>query len=132
MNNETAIQKNDSNAAVQENMIRKVFVPAVDIYETKDNVVVLADMPGVDESGVDLTLESGELTIKGTSRIHLPAEHRLAYAEYAVGDYRRTFTLASDEIDQENIKATMKNGVLKLVLPKTETVKSKKIEVKAG
>jgi HSP20 family molecular chaperone IbpA len=56
---------------------------------------------------------------------------RLIYAEYGLGDYQRVFTL-SGEIDREKIKATVKNGVLKLIIPKAETVKTRKVEVKAG
>jgi HSP20 family protein len=106
------------------------FVPRVDIYETNDAILVAADMPGVDETSVDITLENDVLTINGYVE---PVEHegyQLAYAEYRVGDYERRFTL-SNKIDQERIEAAMKNGVLHLHLPKAQPT-TKTIAVKAG
>ena len=108
-----------------------MYVPRVDIYESADEMVVVADMPGVDESLVDITLEKNVLTINGQVEPEQPENYRLAYAEFEVGDYRRSFTL-SNRIDQENIKAVVKNGVLRLWLPKAAVAKSRKIAVSAG
>ena len=94
-------------------------------------MVVVADMPGVEESSVDITLEKNVLTINGYVEPEDPENYALTYAEYKVGDYRRRFTL-SNQIDQENIKATVKNGVLRLWLPKADVAKARKITVKAG
>ena len=93
------------------------FVPRVDIYETNDAIFVTADMPGVDETSVDIMLENDVLTINGYIEPVEPEGYQLAHAEYRVGDYERRFTL-SNKIDQERIEATMKNGVLRLHLPK--------------
>ncbi|RLB42278.1 MAG: Hsp20/alpha crystallin family protein [Deltaproteobacteria bacterium] len=109
---------------------RPVFVPAVDIYETDDSLVLLADMPGVSNEGVEIHLEDNELTIRGKVGEE-PAQWNPIYTEYRSGDYYRSFTLSS-VIDQDKIEATMKNGVLKVVLPKAEAAKPRKIEVKAG
>jgi HSP20 family protein len=106
------------------------FVPRVDIYETNDAIFVAADMPGVDETSVDITLENDVLTINGYVEPAEPEGYQLAYAEYRVGDYERRFTL-SNKIDQERIEATMKNGVLHLHLPKAQPT-TKTIAVKAG
>lgn len=108
----------------------KVYTPDVDILERKDDILVIADLPGVDEKTLDITLEKNLLTIFG--RVE-PMEHekrRLAYSEYGIGDYQRTFTL-SDEVDKSRIQATIKNGVLRLVLPKAEAAKARKITVSA-
>lgn len=109
---------------------RKVFTPEVDIIERKDNIVVIADMPGVDEKSVEVTLEKNILTIYGTVEPEIPEKHRLGLAEYGVGDYQRSFTL-SDEVDRERIQARVKSGVLKLILPKAEAAKTRKISVLA-
>lgn len=109
---------------------QKVYAPAVDILERKDDIVVTADLPGVDEKTLDITLEKNVLTIYGRVEPLNPEKHRLAYSEYGVGDYQRAFTL-SDEIDKNKIQATMKNGVLRLVLPKAEAAKTRKILVNA-
>lgn len=109
---------------------RKVFVPRADIYETSDEIVVLADVPGVDEKTIDITLEKNILSIKGIVECEFPPDHALTYAEYEIGDYQRVFTL-SDEVDRDGIKATVKNGVLRLTLPKSRAAKTKKITVQA-
>jgi HSP20 family protein len=108
---------------------RPVFVPPADIYETGDNIVVLAEMPGVAPDGVDITLERRVLTIRGRSAANDPAGYQRVYNEYADGDYERVFTL-SENIDRDRIEATLKDGVLNRVLPKAETAKARKIELK--
>lgn len=107
------------------------FVPRADVYETGDGIVVVADMPGVDENTVDITLEDNVLTINGYVDPEPPEGYGLAYAEYRVGDYLRAFTL-SDQIERSGIEATVRDGVLRLVLPKVEEVKKRKIAVAAG
>ena len=112
---------------------RPVFVPPADIYETRDNIVVMAEMPGVAPDGVDITLERRGLTIRG--RNAGPGNEHIGYQrvynEYADGDYERVFTL-SENIDRDRIEATLKDGVLHLVLPKSETAKPRKIELKVS
>ncbi len=103
------------------------FVPNVDIFEDKDNLVLLADMPGVTKENVDIRVEEGQLRIQGKVKENAPGEFVLS--EYSVGDYVRTFTL-SNVIDQAAIKASMKNGVLRVVLPKLDVTKPRKIAVK--
>ena len=107
---------------------RSVFKPDVDIMEQKDDTVLTADLPGVDERSLDITLEKSVITIRGTVAPEVPAGYRLVYGEYAVGDYERAFTL-SDEVDKDRIQATVKNGVLKLVLPKAAAAKARRISV---
>jgi HSP20 family molecular chaperone IbpA len=87
-------------------------------------------MPGVNENSVDITLEKNILTINGYTGIQAPDNFEPAYAEYRVGNYERTFAL-SDEVVREEIEATVKNGVLRLVMPKAETAKTRKITVRA-
>jgi HSP20 family molecular chaperone IbpA len=105
------------------------FVPRVDIYETNEGIVLTADMPGVDENSLDITLENNVLTINGYVDPQPPEDYTLAYAEYRVGDYERRFSL-SQEIDQENIEATVKDGVLRLHMPKAQPT-SRKISVRS-
>jgi HSP20 family molecular chaperone IbpA len=110
---------------------RRVFKPDVDIIEEKDGTVLTADLPGVDDKTLDITLEKNIITIRGRVEHEIPAGYRLVYGEYEVGDYERAFTL-SDEVDKEKIQATIKNGVLKLVLPKAAAVKARKITITAA
>ena len=107
-----------------------VFVPAVDIYESENALTLLADMPGVPIENVDIDLDSDQLTIRGG----IPQTEetgKVIFREYTAGDYHRQFTLSSD-IDREKIQASMKDGVLKLVLPKAEVAKPIKITVKSS
>ena len=110
---------------------RPAFVPRADIYETEEAIVVVADMPGVDERSLDITLEKGVLTLNGTVEPEAPEGYSLNYAEYRVGDYVRSFSL-SNEIDQDAIEATLKDGVLRLTLYKVTEAQTRKIAVKAG
>ncbi|MEM5789689.1 MAG: Hsp20/alpha crystallin family protein [Syntrophobacteraceae bacterium] len=107
-----------------------VFIPAVDIFETEHDLTLLADMPGVPIENVDIDLDGEKLTIRGT----VPKEDgqgRILLKEFTVGDFYRQFTLSND-IDRERIQASMKEGVLRLVLPKAEAAKPRKITVQAS
>jgi HSP20 family protein len=110
---------------------RLAFVPRADVYETDEAITVVADMPGVDENSVDITLENNVLTINGYVEPVQAEGHRLAYAEYQVGDYQRAFTL-SDQIDRTGIEAVVKDGVLRLHLPKVAEAQKRKIAIRAG
>ena len=108
----------------------RIYSPQVDIIERKDDIIVMADMPGGDENSVDITLEKNVLTIYGKVEADIPKDHTLSVSEYGIGDYQRVFTL-SDEVDSDNIQATVKNGVLKLIMPKAAPAKTRKIPVQA-
>jgi len=118
-------------ARVERTQNSKVYIPNVDIYEKGDETIVITDMPGVDEKSVDINIEKNVLKITGYIEPEKYKDYRLTYSEYEVGDFQRAFTL-SNEIDIDKIEATVKNGVLKLTLPKSEKAKPKKIEVKAS
>jgi HSP20 family protein len=109
---------------------RRIYTPDVDIIEGEEEIVVIADMPGVDEKSVDVVLEKNVLEIYGRVDPEIPDRHKLAVSEYGIGDYLRAFTL-SDEVDKDKIQASVKNGVLRLVLPKVQAAKTRKIQVKA-
>ena len=103
------------------------FIPQVDIYEDKNGITVLADMPGVDKEGVSIDLKEDQLTING--KVLFPEEKEtFLHREYEIGNYFRQFTL-SDMIDREKIAARMADGVLTLILPKAQKAVPKKIEV---
>ena len=122
------LQKTENTAVTERIRNVKTFIPRVDIYETKDALFLIAEMPGVDEKTVDVELEKNVLTISGRVEDGKVKDYNLVFSEYEVGDYERTFTL-SDEIDRDKIKATVKQGVLRLELPKAEKVKPKKIAI---
>jgi HSP20 family molecular chaperone IbpA len=127
---EKEMQKREASSPVETERTKtmKVFIPRVDICETKDAIVLLADMPGVDEKSIDITLEKNVLTLSGRVEPDMHEGYRAAFMEYEAGDYERAFTL-SDEINRDGIEASVKNGVLRLTLPKAEPVKLRKINV---
>ena len=108
-----------------------VFIPAVDVLETMNELIVLADMPGVDSKNVDIDLRDNQLTITG--RVEAPESDREVslYKEFNWGDYFRQFAL-SEIVDQSKITARMEDGVLRLTLPKVEKAKPQKIKVVTG
>src|SRR6187200_2422321 len=125
----TVQQQRPSTESAQRMPPRPVFMPPADIYETKDSIVVLTEMPGVSSEGVDISLERRVLTIRGRSAGNDHSGYQQVYSEYSDGDYERVFTL-SENIDRDRIEATLRDGVLQLVLPKAEAAKARKIELR--
>ncbi|MFC1523168.1 Hsp20/alpha crystallin family protein [Thermodesulfobacteriota bacterium] len=107
------------------------FVPAVDIYETDEVVTVMAEMPGVSKERVEIDLEDGVLMIKGFMEEPGDQKGKILLQEYETGHFVRKFTI-SEAIDQEKIEATIKNGLLTLILPKVEPERPRKIAVQEG
>jgi len=109
---------------------RPVYTPAVDVIEREDGFVIVADMPGVSLDQVDIQLEDDVLRIAGRRSELEPASGDLIYKEFDACDYERAFTI-TDEINRDKIKATVKNGVLRIELPKAEKAQPRKITVHA-
>ena len=109
----------------------RYFRPDVDIYESSDAIHMRADMPGVKDQDIEVTLEKGILTIDGKVVAENYQGLSPLYTEYNVGNYVRQFTL-NEQIDESRIKARMKNGVLEVELPKREQAKPRRIEVSAN
>lgn len=107
------------------------YTPQVDIYEEEQGVVLLANMPGVDENNVDVEVEKGVLSIRGRIDYELGEKEEVLSQSFDTGTFYREFSL-SDDLEIEGIEASMKNGVLKLNLPKSEKLKARKIQINAG
>ncbi|MEJ2097437.1 MAG: Hsp20/alpha crystallin family protein [Deltaproteobacteria bacterium] len=108
-----------------------VYSPDVDIYETEKEITLLADMPGVSSNDLSIDLRDDVLTLSGETESLGDSEEESLLVEYGVGKYYRQFTL-SEVIDQENISAELKDGVLRLVLPKVKKATPRKIKVNAA
>jgi HSP20 family protein len=124
----TAVTQETETAPVVKLGDRPICAPEVDLYDREDAFVLLADMPGVDEKHVEVTLENDVLTLRGRADLHEVEGRTLLCGEYVAGDYERSFTL-SNEIDRERITAQMRNGVLTLVLPKATRAVPRQITV---
>ncbi len=109
----------------------RVFLPPVDIFETPNALVLVADMPGVAGDKVTLDLKENLLVISGEISPPLGEGESLLAQEYHTGDYYREFQVG-ELIDKNRIEATIRDGVLRLLLPKAEKAKPRKIEVKVG
>src|SRR5712691_2690042 len=105
------------------------WAPAVDIYEQDNNIVLKAELPGVDPKDVDIRLENNTLTLRGERKFDDEVKkenyHRV---ERAYGAFTRSFTLPT-VVDQGSIKAEFKDGVLRVTLPKREEAKPKQIQI---
>jgi HSP20 family protein len=105
-----------------------LLTPPVDIFEDADALTVLADMPGVTPGHLTIDLHEGILTITGHSAAPEGGTEVPVLQEYQAGTFQRSFTL-SEAMDQERIQATLKNGVLRLRLPKAERAKPRQITI---
>ncbi|HVY46729.1 MAG TPA: Hsp20/alpha crystallin family protein [Minicystis sp.] len=119
MNAETTMQKQGVDGA-EKLQQRPTVTPAVDVFENRDELLVLADLPGVDKDDLSIALEKSQLSIRGKRVIDGHAF-----------DYARTFVVPNG-IDADRISAELANGVLRLVLPKSAALKPRTIQVKAG
>jgi HSP20 family molecular chaperone IbpA len=107
-----------------------VITPPVDIYETDNEYVLKADMPGVAKDNVNITFNNNELEITGKVDEQYTSNENMTYREYTLFNYYRKFVV-SNAINPEGISASLENGVLTIKLPKREEAKPKKIEIKA-
>ena len=107
----------------------RYVAPPVDIYETPDGLVVLADLPGVAQEALDVRVDNNVLTLRGQARHAVPGE--VTYREYELVNFFRQFEL-NEQVDQQRITADLKCGVLTLHLPKAEAAKPRQIEVRVG
>ena len=108
-----------------------VFTPNVDIFETDQEITLLADMPGVTTDNMSIDLKDNVLTLTGEVAPFEEADEQDILIEYEIGKYHRQFNLSS-VIDQSKIDAKLNDGVLRLSLPKVEKATPRKIEVKTG
>jgi HSP20 family protein len=103
-------------------------LPATDIFETDQALTVVMEMSGVDKDNVEVAVESNVLTINGRIDFSKYEGLQPLYTEYNIGNYSRGFELSS-KIDQDRIKAELKDGVMTLILPKAEKAKPRRIAI---
>jgi HSP20 family protein len=113
----------------KEDMAQGVWSPSVDILERGDEVVLKADLPGVTQNEIDIRVEEGTLTIQGERKfVKESSEENYVQIERPYGTFRRTFSIPRT-IDQESIKASYKDGVLRIILPRKQEIQPKQIVV---
>ena len=109
---------------------RPVVTPAVDIFENDDELLVVADVPGVVSEGLNIHFDKDQLFIEASSAA-IDEPYNPLFREFGTVDYRRIFELAPG-IDVENIKAELNEGVLSIHLPKSPATKPRRIEITTG
>ena len=106
-------------------------VPPVDVFENESGITLLADLPGVSRDHLGVRVDGDSLFIEATATASGPENMELIWGEAQIPSYRRQFTL-SRELDSSRIEAALKDGVLKLSIPKLEEAKPRRIEVRVG
>ncbi len=110
--------------------VQRAFTPPIDIHDGPDGLTLEADLPGATESNLVIQLEDNVLTLHARIDPPAPDGARPIYQEYHVGDYYRSFIL-SDEVDRDRITAELRHGVLRVVLPRADRARTRRIEIRS-
>ena len=124
------ITSNGPSAVTELTSTAPIFTPPADILEKGNTIVMLMDVPGADPASLDVTLDKRILTITARVTSDAPQGYAAAHIEFRDGTYERRFVF-SEQMDGEHIDATLKDGVLRLTVPKATDTAAKKISVKA-
>lgn len=127
MNEKTELTTRKENIVARRQDMPRV-APVVDIYENDDEILLHADMPGVAKDQVTINVDNGKLEIAGTRK--LQTKGTSTWQEFGDVEYRRVFSVPQS-IDVGKVNAELKEGVLKLHLPKTEAAKPRTIQISA-
>ncbi|HYK22309.1 MAG TPA: Hsp20/alpha crystallin family protein [Pyrinomonadaceae bacterium] len=119
-------RRSQAEAGTGDEFERADWTPASDIYETESGYVIAMDLPGIDREALEIDINDGRLTVKGTRSIQELKQHR---SERPRGKFLRTFSVPGS-VDQGKIGAEFRDGVLQLTLPKRSEPKPKKIDIK--
>jgi len=111
--------------------MRQALVPPVDIFESEVGITLLADMPGVSKERLAIKVDGDHLLIEGSAEVSVPQNLQLLHSEVRQPNFRRSFTL-SRELDTTRIEANLRDGVLRLHIPKAEEARPRRIEVNVG
>jgi HSP20 family molecular chaperone IbpA len=107
---------------------RALFTPPIDIYESDEGLVLIADLPGVSVKALELQVQNNKLTLLGRVANPVPADARLVHKEYEEGDFLRSFIL-SEDVDHERVTARLNDGVLEIFLPRAAKTTPRRIDV---
>ena len=124
----TAVQQEMTARKMEPTRSVPVRTPATDIFESEQGIVLVADMPGVSDKGLEVTLENNVLTLVGHAEWTGPEGREALHREFGPAEYRRTFTIAED-LDREKIVARVKAGQVQITLPKVAKAQPRRITV---
>ena len=120
----------DATASAHSTPSGVALTPLIDIHEGPDGLILEADLPGASDDRVTIELEDNVLSLHAAIPVSVPKDARTLHVEYREGDFYRSFIL-SDEVERGRISAELKNGVLRIKLPKAEHAKTHRIEIKS-
>ncbi len=123
----TAVKAEKANLVKSQKL--RALTPSVDIYENSEEILLFADLPGVKKDDITIDLDNGQLTVVGNR--YMDQEKDMQLEEFGSAQFRRVFSVPQG-IDQTKVDAELNDGVLKLHLPKSESVKPRRIEVRQG
>jgi HSP20 family molecular chaperone IbpA len=129
--NDKQVTTTNGSATEQGDTNGSFIVPRVDVIEDSAGITLLADLPGVAKDALELKVEGTSLTLEGRIKLDTPQGLGAVFAEVRASRYRRAFTL-SRELDSAAIDAQLKDGVLKLRIPKLAEAQPRRIEVRAA
>jgi HSP20 family molecular chaperone IbpA len=124
---ETAVSRRDGDRPQR----RVTLTPAVDVFEDSQGVTLWADLPGVTKDRLDVKVHDGNLFIEAEAVVPTPAGLRLQHAEIREPHFARAFSLGAD-LDVSKVDANLKDGVLKLTIPRREEARPRRVEVRTG
>ena len=125
---EDASQRRASEVEQSDEVEGADWYPAADVYETEGEYTVAVDLPGIDRTALDISLDENRLTIRGNRAVQDTTRHR---GECPRGSFLRTFTVPAS-VDHKNIRADYQDGVLQVHLPKRPERKAQRIEIKVS
>ena len=135
MNNAVQTSSSGTAAATREQQQpqqpQRTVVPPVDVYEDESSITLLADLPGVSRDQLHVRVDGDTLVLEATATTVGPENLELVYGELQCPAYRRQFTL-SRELDTQRIEAQLRDGVLRLTIPKAEEARPRRIQVQVG
>jgi HSP20 family protein len=123
--------RGDGGPSAQQQQQQRHVVPPVDVFETEAAITLLADLPGVRREHLQVRVDGDNLVLEAVADTAGPEQMELVYGELQCPAYRRQFTL-SRELDAARIEAQLRDGVLRLTIPKAEEARPRRIQVQAG
>lgn len=131
MNNAVQTSSSEARTPALQQRQQPHVVPPVDVFENEHSITLLADLPGVAREQLQVRIDGDSLVLEATASTNGPQDLQLVYGEAQCPSYRRQFTL-SRELDATRIEAQLRDGVLRLTIPKAEEARPRRIEVQAG
>jgi len=111
---------------------RDVMVPPADVFEHADGLTVLLDVAGVSKDDLNISTDRNELLVEGELAVDLPEDAQPLHADVRTSRYRRSFSLAGEQLDLDRVEASLRDGVLRIDIPARAELRLRKIDVKTG